>query len=156
MNRQPDGSLMLIPKGRVIGKSEQGHADDAEVRSEPENKPTPGAEATGEADDTLDQFAKAAVDAFRKRNAQKQAVIKRPVAKKEISRGIVEVDKKSIQAAMPKLPSDGSNPAPVKYNGGVIYTSIKSSTFRPLTTRGDKYSEKSMVKWKAQKPSKAE
>ena len=62
----------------------------------------------------------------------------------------VEADKESIQAAMPKLPSDGSNPAPVKYNGGVIYTSIKSSAFRPLTTRGDKYSEKSCVKWKAQ------
>ena len=62
----------------------------------------------------------------------------------------VEVDKKNIQAAMPKLPSDGSNPAPVNYNGGVIYTSIKASAFRPLTTRGDKYSEKSCVKWKAQ------
>ena len=57
---------------------------------------------------------------------------------------------------MPKLPSDGSNPAPVKYNGGAIYTSIKSSSFRPLTTRGDKYSEKSCAKWKAKKPSIAE
>ena len=68
----------------------------------------------------------------------------------------VEADKNNIQAAMPKLPSDGSNPAPVKYNGGVIYTSIKSSTFRPLTRRGDKYSEKSCAKWKAKKPSIAE
>ena len=61
----------------------------------------------------------------------------------------MEVNKKNIQAAMPKLPRDGSDPAPVKYNGGVIYT-------RPLTTRGDKYSEKSCAKWKAKKPSIAE
>ena len=61
----------------------------------------------------------------------------------------VEADKKDIQAAVPKLPSDGSNPAPVKYNGGVIYT-------RPLRTRGDTYSEKSCAKRKAKKPSIAE
>ena len=64
--------------------------------------------------------------------------------------------KKNIQAAMPRLPSDGSNPAPVKYNGGVIYTSMKASAFRPLTRRGDKYSEKSCARWKATKPSIAE
>ena len=63
---------------------------------------------------------------------------KKPAAKM----AVVEVNKKNIQAAMPRLPSDGSNPAPVKYNGGVIYTSRKSSCFRPLATRGDKYSEK--------------
>ena len=101
VNRQPDGSLMLTPKGRVIGKSEQGHADDAEVRSEPETQPTPGAEATGEADDTLDQFAKAAVDAFRKRKAQKQAVLRRPAAKK----GIVEVEKKHKKPAAKMKPA---------------------------------------------------
>ena len=163
VNRQADGSLLLTPRGRV--KSEQGHASDAGVKSEEE---TPGAEATGQADDTLDTFHKAAVDGFRKRRAQKQAVLSRPAAKK----GIVEVEKKdkkpaakmavvdvgvkNIQAAMPRLPSDGSNPAPVKYNGGVIYTSIKTSCLRPLATRGDKYSEKSCVKWKAQKPTKAD
>ena len=63
---------MLTPRVRYISKSEQDHAADAEVRSELETKTTPGAEPTGEAEDTLDQFAKAAVDAFRKRKAQKQ------------------------------------------------------------------------------------
>ena len=57
---------------------------------------------------------------------------------------------------MPKLPTDGSNPSPVKYNGGFIYTSIKASTFRALTTRGDNYSEKPNSKWKAQKSSQVE
>ena len=71
-------------------------------------------------------------------------------------KGAVEVEKNDIAVSLPKLPSDGSNPAPVKYNGGVIYTIIKSSIFRPLTTRGDKYSEKSCAKWKSKKPSIAE
>ena len=116
----------------------------------------------------MDQFAKAAVDAFRKRKAQKQAVLKKPAAKKGIvevekkdkkpaaKMAVVEVGKKNIQAAMPRLPSDGNNPAPVKYNGGVIYTSQKSLSLRTLTTRGDKYSEKPCAKWKAEKPALAE
>ena len=136
---------MLAPRGRMLGKSEQGHVADAEVKSELETKPTPGAEATGQAEETLHQFAKAAVDAFRKRKAQKQAVLRRPAAKKGIvevekkdkkpaaKMAVVEVDKKNIQAAMPRLPSDGSNPAPVKYNGGDICTSQKASSFRTLT-----------------------
>ena len=102
---------------------------------------------------------KAAVNAFRKRKADKQPVLKRPSAKASMPKQrkvIVEVDKKHIDAALPKLPSDGSNPAPVKYNGGVIYTSQKASSFRTLTSRGDNYSEKPNAKWKAQKPSPAE
>ena len=108
VNRQPDGSLMLAPRGRVIGKSEHGHVADAEAKSELETKPTPGAEATGQAEETLHQFAKAAVDAFRKRKAQKQAVLRRPAAKK----GIVEVEKKH------KKPAANMKPAfrPYKYS----------------------------------------
>ena len=101
MNRQPDGSLMLAPRGRVIGKSEHGHVADAEAKSELETKPTPGAEATGQAEETLHQFAKAAVDAFRKRKAQKQAVLRRPAAKK----GIVEVEKKHKKPAAKMKPA---------------------------------------------------
>ena len=123
MNRQPDGSLLLTPRGRVECKSEQGHADGAGVKSEeetPEDKAT-GAGEQAEDDDTLDQFAKAALDAFRKRKAQRQPVLKKPAAKAKAAMPklpscnakatVVEVDKKNIQAAMPKLPSDGSDPA---------------------------------------------
>ena len=43
---------------------------------------------------------------------------------------------------MPELPADGSNPAPVVYKQGVIYTPRKKRSFRALTNRGDNYSEK--------------
>ena len=92
---------MLSPRGRVSGKSEQGHAAAAVVKSEPETKTTPGAEPTDEAGDTLEQFAKAAVDAFRKRKAQKQAVLRGPAAKK----GIVEVEKKHKKPAAKMKPA---------------------------------------------------
>ena len=54
------------------------------------------------------------------------------------------VPRAKIFGAMPKSkPSDGSNPAPIHYNGGVIYTSWSSRKFRALTTRGDVHTEKS-------------
>ena len=54
---------------------------------------------------------------------------------------ILEVPKSQIMKARPKMPSDGSNPLPVHYNGGVIYTSRSVAKFRALRKRGDKYSE---------------
>ena len=45
----------------------------------------------------------------------------------------------SIKGMPTKLPSDGSNPAPVHYKKGVIYTSRKSGCFRSLRVRGDRY-----------------
>ena len=53
---------------------------------------------------------------------------------------------------MPALPKDGSNPAAVHYKGGVIYTSRKARSFRALTIRHDKYSEKNRS-WGSDKPS---
>ena len=53
-----------------------------------------------------------------------------------------EVPKSEILKRQPKLPSDGSNPSPVFYKGGVIYTSRSVKKFRALRRRGDKYSEK--------------
>ncbi len=55
--------------------------------------------------------------------------------------------------AMPRLPSDGSNPKPVKYWGGVIYTVRRTRQFRALRKRGDSYSESSSA-WGGEKPSK--
>jgi len=52
-----------------------------------------------------------------------------------------EVPKSAIMKSMPKFPADGSNPPPVRYNGGVIYTSLAVRRFRALRKRGDKYSE---------------
>ena len=82
-----------------------------------------------------------------KAKAKDEHVEAAPVAKKEQ----VEIGKKDIKGAMPKIPSDGSNPAPVRHNGGVIYCCMAQKTFRVLTTAGDKYTEKK-AKFEAKKP----
>ena len=64
---------------------------------------------------------------------------------------IHEVSTANIVAAMPTSKPSGSNPSPVHYNGGVIYTSWSKCAFRALTTRGDVYTEKSK-KWASQEP----
>jgi hypothetical protein len=53
--------------------------------------------------------------------------MKRPAA--AVKAEIVEVSKKGILAAMPKLNKDGSSPDPVFYKGGVIYTAVKGKSF---------------------------
>ena len=65
--------------------------------------------------------------------------------------GPVDAGKHSIKNSMPKVGPDGA--APVRYNGGVIYTAIKDCCFRVLTTMGDNYSEK-RARWGDTKPSK--
>ena len=65
-----------------------------------------------------------------------------------------EVPKSKIMQSMPKLPSDGSSPKPVKYWGGIIYTAAKAKKFRALKVRGDAYTEAS-ASWGGDKPSKA-
>ena len=63
----------------------------------------------------------------------------------------VEVTKREIRKTLLKLEKGGGNPHPVRYNGGVIYSSVKDKKFRALTTRGDNYSEKG-ASWKSAKP----
>ena len=131
--------------------------------------------------DPLDAHAKAAIDAFRARKAGKAAakspavtpIVKKgkaarkkpaaampkapkkaPVPKAAAAAKVkVEISKKKIGTSMPTLPSDGSAPEPVRYNGGVIYSSGKDRKFRVLTTAGDKYSEKGSS-WKGPTPTK--
>jgi hypothetical protein len=62
------------------------------------------------------------------------------------------VPKSKILRSMPSMPSDGSNPAPVLYKKGVIYTSRHTKRFRALSMRGDNYSESSRT-WGSPKPS---
>ena len=74
--------------------------------------------------------------------------VKKPVHSKAVK---VEVSKKEIHKALPKIEKGGGNPMPVRYSGGVIYSSVKDKKFRALTTRGDNYSEKG-ASWKSAKP----
>ena len=66
---------------------------------------------------------------------------------------LAEVSKKDIMQSMPKVGPDGA--PPVRYNGGVIYTALTTCSFRVLTTRGDKYSEKGCGKWGGKESTKA-
>ena len=79
--------------------------------------------------------------------------------KKKKKKKLIDVEPtpaSSIMSSMPKLPSDGSNPPPVLYKKGVIYTSIKEKRFRAMTVRGDRYSEiRGGMAWgKGAKPTK--
>jgi len=79
----------------------------------------------------------------KKVKADKHTVLKmeKPTRKRGCAE-MEEVPKSLILKKRPRLPADGSNPAPVFYNGGVIYTSRSIKKFRALRKRGDKYSEK--------------
>ena len=57
--------------------------------------------------------------------------------------------KKDIMKSMPTVTTTGA--PPVRYAGGVIYTSVKMNAFRVLTAAGDNYSEVP-VRWKGPKP----
>ena len=65
----------------------------------------------------------------------------------------ITVTAATVLRNMPMLPKDGSNPAPVYYKAGVIYTSRRSKRFRAVRARGDMYSE-SGVPWKCEQPTK--
>ena len=75
------------------------------------------------------------------------------VVKQEVGQPKV-VPKTQIMGAMPSVPKDGSNPSPVLYKKGIIYTSIKSKRFRALADRFDMYTENSRA-WGAAKPTAA-
>ena len=45
--------------------------------------------------------------------------------------------------AMPADTKDGSNPSPVPFLSGIIYTDLKRHKFRGLKVKGDRYTEAS-------------
>ena len=162
VKHEADGSLTLT--------SRLGHLPDLEVKDEPltpkpEHKPVvpklADAAADGDSDD-LDEYQKAAITALGKRNSSKKeeaaakkrkfADVKKKPAKagKSVKDEIVEVAKKDIMKSCPSCKGK-TNPPPVHYGGGVIYTDVKRNKFRALKIRGDRYSEKS-AGWSKSKP----
>lgn len=122
------------------------------------------------AENDLDEYTKAAIASLKHRSTTK-ATRKRPAAASpapvKVKKQKVKVKKqkpaeeppvkakkwgKVASPKMPSLPKDGTNPAAVHYKGGVIYTSRKARSFRALTIRHDKYSEKNRS-WGSDKPS---
>ena len=85
----------------------------------------------------------------RKVACKMKAAPAKPEVKKEkhvaaIRCNIGEVSTAKVMQARPKLPAGAeSNPPPIYYNGGAIYTSVKVKRFRALGERGNNYSETS-------------
>ena len=119
------------------------------------------AEVDDGASECLDEFQKAAITALNSRNDRKRSasgeVKKKPAAARgrpPSSRGRppasgakklepVSLSRKEALQALPKLDKKSkTNPPPVHYGGGVIYTDAKGQKFRCLKTAGDRYSEK--------------
>lgn len=157
---QEDGGLLVISRAPLPLQDQQteGASTDAGSGAEPKKPNAPKSEASKDDKDNdnegdLDSFAKAALAALGSRNtkkkdaAKKQAMMKRPAARQAAQ----EVAKKDITSALPVVPKGGGNPPPVRYNGGVVYSSLKTKSFRTLRIVGDPYSEKN-VKWGANTP----
>ena len=119
------------------------------------------AKAAGKATEHAKAAAKAAGKAATKKAAAGKGAAAKAAAKKEVhvkkdikgaapaknyrvkSEDMMEVTKADVIKARPKMPADGSNPKPVYYAGGAIYTSRVVKRFRALGVRGDRYTEKS-------------
>ena len=96
----------------------------------------------------LDPFSQASLKALQKRNANKKknsAGKKHGLKKKPASAVACQVAHagKSSTASMPPDTPDGSNPSPVPYLKGVIYTEQNHKKFRALKIKGDRYTESS-------------
>ena len=99
-----------------------------------------------------------------KKTMKKQAVIKpepKPAAsaktaKSAAKRGsaAVPIECPKVKPGMPSLPKDGSNPRPVQYWGGIVYTARAAKKFRALKVKGDTYTEAS-ASWGGDKPTRA-
>lgn len=180
IHRSPSGALTVARQGVV--KSEPVKAEPAATplkaepaaKIKPELKSDSGDERGHPADapnfDDLDEYTKAAIASLNTRRTKKKAdaVLKRPAGavKAEVkhegavpkpvkrqTKEPVVVDPAKIMRSMPSLPKDGSNPAPVYYKKGVIYTSRASKRFRAVRERGNMYTE-SAKRWNADKPTK--
>ena len=81
-----------------------------------------------------------------KQAVKDEVVLKRPAAVKKAAKDEQEpISKSKIIQSMPKGTDDGSNPKPVEYMQGKIYTVQRQHKFRCLKVKGDRYSEKSAV-----------
>ena len=70
----------------------------------------------------LDPFAEAAKKALEDRRQSKKEERQKECLKKLAA--AQEVSKSQVRELMPALPADGSNPAPVHCNGGVVYSAV--------------------------------
>ena len=140
-----------------IKKSTQASSDGIKKRPSANMQPAiEGKSTKGAKDDKNKKIKHGTVGKVMKKEVKAEIVKTEPDAKKKVKAGIAEpgadvVPATHIMKSMPKLPTDGSNPKPVKYWGGIIYSACKQKKFRALKVRGDNYSETSSS-WGGDKP----
>ena len=116
----------------------------------------------------LDPYAEAAIVALQARNKKKKAEAAKKKKTEAAQKKAEAAEKKRAEAAeknqagaaeknegtgtmpditqrpaMPPDTTDGSNPAPVPFLRGIIYTQQKKHKFRGLRVKGDRYTEAS-------------
>ena len=143
-------ALDALRKRNIAKKAEQAEkkAEHAAARASGRADATPASGHTAAAKKTARRHRSAKP----MKGRHPKAVKTEPVAvsagaelKKTRVRGNIEdVPSSKVLQARPKLPGDGSNPPPVYFNGGAIYTSCKVNRYRALGCRGDNYSETSV------------
>ena len=162
LKRDPDGTIMLKQEPESPAQAESDVANSAGHKPEDESTVQPD-------DDTkLDPFAEAAIVALQARNKKKKAVQKEKKKKEAAQKKAEAAEKNKAEAAekqanakkkknegtgtmpdikqkpaMPADTKDGSNPAPVEFLSGIIYTEQKRHKFRGLRVKGDRYTEAS-------------
>jgi len=174
VHRSSDGSYSLTSAPKLEVPKEEVEEPHAVSQAHPEEGAVPQLE-------DLDEYTKAAINALKIRNASKKSgastapagastkgcvrkrpacasassasLRKRPAAAKQKAVVTSEKEPKAIPN-MPTMPSDGSNPRPVHYWGGIIYTARASRKFRALRVKGDTCTESS-ASWGGEKPNKA-
>ena len=148
IKKEADGSFVVACTGEPGAADHTGH-----IGYEPKNNildQAVGVEVDLHGDQdkaaghesALDPFSQAALKALQKRNAQKR---KDSVKKRPASAVVCEVAHagKSSTKSMPPDTPDGSNPSPVPYLKGVIYTEQNHKKFRALKIKGDRNTESS-------------
>ena len=94
----------------------------------------------------LDPYSKAALNSLGKRNAKKKDKKKQAAAEPATGKTAAAAAGSAMKNALKKMPpdtADGSNPKPVAFIKGVIYTEQNHKKFRGLKIRGDRYTETS-------------
>ena len=162
-------SLKRDPEGTIVLKKEPESTVQAEsdVANSAGHKPEDESTVQADDDTKLDPFAEAAIVALQARNKKKKAVQKEKKQKEAAQKKAEAAEKKKAEAAekqanakkknggkghmpdikkkpaMPADTKDGSNPAPVPFLSGIIYTDLKRHKFRGLKVKGDRYTEAS-------------
>ena len=141
-------AAIMAMRSRGATKKEEAKAAKEEAAASAKKRPAAAVvkSAPGVKEESVKPTKANAKQAASSASAAKVEVKDEKPMKANVKGAIEEIPKAHILKAMPATRHDGSNPPPVHYAGGVIYTSSNNRKFKCLTIRADKWSEK-QVAW---------